>query len=568
MIKTLAIKDYILIDKIKIQFESGLNIITGETGVGKSIIIDAMNLLIGEKASTDIIRSGSEKAIIEGIFDVSDNQNVINFLGENNYDISDELIIRREILRKGTSRSFINDSPASLSHLKELGKFLIDLHGQHEHQSLLRTETHIHLLDNFGNLEKLIDEYRTYYFKLKELFAKLDELKNIESSTKEKKDLYEFQAKEIDAVNPKPNEIDELQNKLNILENSERLYEATSRIYETLYESEFAVYDQLIKVRNLIDDLSRIDKTFSELKNDISSAISIVDELAKFIQSYNSRIEFNPELLEEYRERLGSLILLAKKYGGSLEAVIEHRNKIEKELQLAENFEEEIQKIEDEIEDVRKLCSDAAVRLSEKRREVAEKISKSIVTILKDLGINNAKFDVVFRNKKSDNPRSFVKLGNEYYEATPFGFDDVEFYISTNPGEELKPLAKVASGGEISRIMLALKTILAKSDKLPLMVFDEIDVGISGRIAQKVGKALRNLSEYHQIIAITHLPQIAGFANAHYVVEKKIKDGRAISTIRKLNDEERVYEIAKLISGEEITPASLESAKELIYNSN
>jgi len=568
MIKTLAIKDYILIDKIKIQFESGLNIITGETGVGKSIIIDAMNLLIGEKASTDIIRSGSEKAIIEGIFDVSDNQNVINFLGENNYDISDELIIRREILRKGTSRNFINDSPASLSHLKELGKFLIDLHGQHEHQSLLRTETHIHLLDNFGNLEKLIDEYRTYYFKLKELFGKLDELKNIESSTKKKKDLYEFQAKEIDAVNPKPNEIDELQNKLNILENSERLYEATSRIYETLYESEFAVYDQLIKVRNLIDDLSRIDKTFSELKNDISSAISIVDELAKFIQSYNSRIEFNPELLEEYRERLGSLILLAKKYGGSLEAVIEHRNKIEKELQLAENFEEEIQKIEDEIEDVRKLCSDAAVRLSEKRREVAEKISKSIVTILKDLGINNAKFDVVFRNKKSDNPRSFVKLGNEYYEATPFGFDDVEFYISTNPGEELKPLAKVASGGEISRIMLALKTILAKSDKLPLMVFDEIDVGISGRIAQKVGKALRNLSEYHQIIAITHLPQIAGFANAHYVVEKKIKDGRAISTIRKLNDEERVYEIAKLISGEEITPASLESAKELIYNSN
>lgn len=568
MIKTLTIQDYILIDKIKIQFESGLNIITGETGVGKSIIIDAMNLLIGEKASTDIIRSGADKAVIEGIFDISDNQNVINFLGDNDYDINDELIIRREILRKGTSRSFINDSPASLAHLKELGKFLIDLHGQHEHQSLLRTETHIHLLDNFGNLEKLIAEYRTHYYKLKELFTKLDELKNIESSAREKKDFYEFQAKEIDAVNPKPNEIEEIKNKLNILENSEKLYESTSRIYETLYESEFAVYDQLIKVRNLIDDLSRIDKTFAELKNDISSAISIVDELAKFIQSYNSRIEFNPELLEEYRERLSSLILLAKKYGGSLEAVIEHRNKIEKELQLAENFEEEIQRIENEIEEVRKLCSDAAIRLSEKRREVAEKISKSIVTILKDLGINNAKFDVVFRNKKTENPGSFVKLGNEYYEATPYGFDDVEFYISTNPGEELKPLAKVASGGEISRIMLALKTILAKSDKLPLMVFDEIDVGISGRIAQKVGKALRNLSEYHQIIAITHLPQIAGFANSHFVVEKKIKDGRAVTTIKKLNDEEKVYEIAKLISGEEVTPASIESAKELIHNSN
>lgn len=568
MIKSLTIKDYILIDKIKIQFDSGLNIITGETGVGKSIIIDAMNLLIGEKASTDLIRSGAEKAIVEGVFDVSDNQNVINFLGENNYDISDELIIRREILRKGSSRSFINDSPSSLVHLKELGKFIIDLHGQHEHQSLLRTETHIHLLDNFGNLEKLIEEYRVHYNRLKELFAKLDDLKNTEAVAKEKKDLYEFQAKEIDAVNPKPNEIEELQNKLKILENSERLYEATSRIYETLYESEFAIYDQLIKVRNLIDDLSKIDRTFTELKNDITSSISIVDEIAKFIQSYNSRIEFNPELLEEYRERLGSLMLLARKYGGSLDAVIEYRMKIEKELQLVANFEEEIQNIEEDIEAERKLCTEAAIRLSEKRREVAEKISKSIVNILSDLGIPNAKFDVIFRYKKIENPIAFVKLGNDYYEADSYGFDVVEFYISTNPGEELKPLAKVASGGEISRIMLALKTILAKSDKLPLMVFDEIDVGVSGRVAQKVGKALRNLSEFHQIISITHLPQIAGFSNTHFVVEKKIKDGRAVTTIKKLNDEEKIREIAKLISGEEITPASLESAKELIYNSN
>ncbi len=568
MIKSLTIKDYILIDKITVKFESGLNIITGETGVGKSIIIDAMNLLIGEKASTDIIRAGAEKAIIEGIFDISDNQNVINFLGENDYDINDELIIRREILRKGTSRSFINDSPAPLSHLKELGKFIIDLHGQHDHQSLLRTETHIHLLDNFGNLEKLIEEYRVHYNKLKNLFESLKQLKDIEQSTKERKDLYEFQAKEIDAINPKPDEIDEIQTKLKILENSEKLYETTSRIYETLYESESAVYDQLIKVRNLIDDLAKIDKAFFELKNDISSAITIVDEIAKFIQSYNSRIEFNPDLLEELRERLGSLILLAKKYGGSLQAVIEHRNKIEKELKLAENFEEEIQKIEDEIEIERKLCTEAAIRLSEKRRDVAEKINNSIVTILKDLGINNAKFEVIFKSRKTDNPEAFIKLGNEFYEANFNGFDEIEFYISTNPGEDLKPLAKIASGGEISRIMLALKTILAKSDKLPLMVFDEIDVGISGRIAQKVGKALRNLSEFHQIIVITHLPQIASFSTTHYVVEKKIKDGRAVTTIRKLDEEEKIYEVAKLISGEEITPASIENARELIYNSN
>ncbi len=568
MIKSLLIKDFILIEKLKVDFDSGLNIITGETGVGKSIIIDAMNLLIGEKASGDFVRTGTEKAIVEGVFDISDNQNVINFLGENNYDINDELIVRREILKKGSSRSFINDSPAPLSHLKALGEFIIDLHGQHEHQSLLRTETHIKFLDNFGNLDKLIEEYRVHYNNLKKLFSRLDELKNIEKSTKEKRDLYEFQAKEIDAINPKEGEIEDLQSKLNILENSEKLYETTTRLFEILYESDSAVYDQLIKARNLIDDLSRIDKEFANLKLDLNSAISIVDEISKFVQSYSSRIEFNPELLEEYRERLGSLILLAKKYGGSLENVIEYRNKIEKEILLAENFDEEISKIEEEIEHERRLCSDAAIRLSEKRREVAEKISNSIISILKDLGINNASFEVVFRNKKTNDPRSFVKFGNEFYEANSNGFDEVEFYISTNPGEELKPLAKVASGGEVSRIMLALKTILAKSDKLPLMVFDEIDVGISGRIAQKVGKALRNLSEYHQIIAITHLPQIAGFSNSHYVVVKKVKDGRAVTTIRKLTDEEKVFEIARLISGEDITPASIENARNLIFNSN
>lgn len=568
MIKSLIIKDYILIDKIQVKFESGLNIITGETGVGKSIIIDAMNLLLGEKASSDVVRTGAEKAIIEGTFDISDNQNVINFLGDNDYDLGEELIIRREILRKGSSRSFINDSPAPLLHLKEIGKYIIDLHGQHEHQSLLRTETHIKLLDNFGGLERLLQEYREYYYKLKRLFDELDELKSREKTTKEKKELYEFQAKEIDAINPQPNEVETLQTKLNILENSEKLYETTSRIYELLYESETAAYDQLIKVRNLLDDLSRIDKSFINLKNDIISAISIVDEIAKYIQSYNSRIEFDPQLLEEIRERLGSLTLLTKKYGGSLESVLEHREKIGKEISLAENFEEEISRVQNEIELIREKCTEAAVRLSEKRREVAEKINQNIVSILKELGINNAKFEVIFENRKTNDSRAFVKLGNDFYEAGPDGFDVVEFYITTNPGEELKPLAKIASGGEISRIMLALKTFLAKSDRLPLMVFDEIDVGISGRIAQKVGKALKNLAEFHQVIVITHLPQIAGFSKAHFVVEKKIKDGRATTTIRKLTEEEKVYEIAKLISGEEVTPSSIESAKELIINSN
>ncbi len=564
MLKSLKIKDYVLIDYIDIDFESGLNIITGETGVGKSIIIDAMNLLVGERASNDVIRTGSSKAIIEGTFELAGNQSVLNFLGDNNYDFSSELIVRREVSNKGSNRSFINDTPAPLSHLKEIGKYLIDLHGQHEHQSLLRSETHIELLDNFGGLEKLLEEYRVHYRALSKLFREIEELKSKEKVLREKKDYYEFQAKEIDELNPKQNEDEDISTRLLILENSEKLHDATSRIYEMLYESDSAVYDQMIKVRNLLDDLSKIDNIFSEMKKETAAITSIVDELAKFIQSYNSRIEFSPELLEEYRDRLGSLIMLQKKYGGSLDSVIEYRKKIEKELDLAENFENEIANLENQIEQERKKCSDSAVRLSQKRRETAEKICKSIVVILKELGIPNPKFEVKIVNEKSSSENSFVKLGKEFYKSDTNGFDNVEFYISTNPGEEVKPLAKVASGGEVSRIMLSLKSILAKSDRLPMMVFDEIDVGVSGRIAQKVGRALKNLSEFHQIISITHLPQIAGLSDSHYVVEKTVKAGKSFSTIRKLKTEEKVLEIAKLISGEEVTDTSLQTAKELM----
>jgi DNA repair protein RecN (Recombination protein N) len=564
MLKSLKIKDYVLIDSIEIDFDSGLNIITGETGVGKSIIIDAMNLLVGERASNEVIRTGSSKAIVEGVFDVTGNQSVLNFLGDNSYDLSSELIIRREVASKGSNRSFINDTPAPLSHLKEIGKYLIDLHGQHEHQSLLRSETHIELLDNFGGLEKLLDEYQFHYRTLSKRFREVEELKSKEKILKEKKDFYEFQAKEIDEISPKQNEDEDITTRLRILENSEKLYDSTVRIYEMLYESDSAVYDQMIKVRNLLDDLSKIDNIFSEMKKETATITSIVDELAKFIQSYNSRIEFSPELLEEYRERLGSLTLLQKKYGGSLDSVIEYRKIIEKELDLAENFEIEIANLEEEIEQERKKCSDAAVRLSQKRRETAEKIIKSILIILKELGIANPKFEVKIENRKTDDKISFVKLGKDFYKADSTGFDKVEFHISTNPGEEAKPLAKVASGGEVSRIMLALKTILAKSDRLPMMVFDEIDVGVSGRIALKVGKALKNLSEFHQIISITHLPQIAGLSDSHYVVEKRVKAGKSFSTIRKLKADEKALEIAKLISGEEVTDTSLKTAKELM----
>jgi DNA repair protein RecN (Recombination protein N) len=468
----------------------------------------------------------------------------------------------------------------SLTVLKEIGDHLVDLHGQHEHQSLLRPETHIGLLDEFGSLDKLVDEYRESYDRLTVLFTELHALSLKEKELREKRDLYEFQIKEIDAVDPRAGEEGDLENELRILENSEKLFEATSQLYQSLYEGEptrlgsenisgQSVYDLLLKARNQLEDLAGIDKTFEDIKNECASAAAIVGELTKFIQSYNSKIEFNPERLEQIRERLGQVALLKKKYGGSLDIVIERREKIGKEFAMAENFESEIQKLVEYIELERKTCSAAAQRLSTKRRELVGKISKSVCTELAKLGIANAQFDVKIENRvlgKLDGKANsaYVKLGREFYDATQSGIDFIEFYLSTNVGEDLKPLVKVASGGEISRIMLALKTILAKADRLPLLVFDEIDVGISGRIAQAVGKSMKSLSQFHQVIAITHLPQIAGFADCHFAVEKSESKHRTSSTIRKLEEEDRVQEIARLLSGAEVTEASLNGARELI----
>ncbi len=580
MLKFLSIRNYALIESIEIEFENGLNIITGETGAGKSIIIDALSLILGERANTDIVRKGSEKAIIEGIFEIAGNKRINSILDQNEIEYCKELILRREVSIKGQSRCFANDTPITLNLMNQIGNHLVDLHGQHEHQSLLRIETHIQLVDEFGGLEGIVFEFRNSYEKLSKLFSELRTLTHNEKELKAKLELHEFQMKEIDAVNPQKGEEEELENELRILENSEKLFEATSLLYKSLYEGESSnsdgenaggqsVYDLLVKARNQLEDLAHIDRVFEEPKNECASAAVIVAELTKFIQSYNSRIEFNPERLEEIRERLGQLTLLKKKYGGSLETVIAYREKIGKEFSMAQNFDAEINKLKEQIEIERKNCSARAQRLSSKRRELVVKISNAVCADLTKLGIANAQFDVridnrIFEKSDGNSENAYVKLGKDFYETTLNGIDFVEFYLSTNVGEDLKPLVKVASGGEVSRIMLALKTILAKADRLPLLVFDEIDVGISGRIAQAVGKSLKSLSQFHQIIAITHLPQIAGYADNHYVVEKIETKTRTSSVIRKLKEDERIHEVAKLLSGEEVTDVSLSGAKELI----
>lgn len=573
MLRTLYIKHYALIEEISVEFGRGLNILTGETGAGKSILIDALSLLLGDRASTEIIRKGSDKAIVEGTFIVSGVSRINELLKDNEVESADELIVRREISTKGQNRCFLNDSPIPLALLKDVGDVLVDLHGQHDHQALLHPETHINFLDDFGGHENILVEFRHSYQKLSGFFSKKRELRDHEHRLKEKKDLYEFQMKEIDAVNPQIGEEETLEADLKILENAEKLNDLTSQLHQILYDGESSVHDNLVQARKQIELLNEIDSAFADTVGEAKSAEIIVEELSKFIHAYHAKIEFNPQKLEHIRERLGQLSLLKKKYGGTIDSLLEHRKKIGAEFSLAENFEKELASIESVISDERQVCSEIAQKLTTKRRDAAKKIEKSIVASLGELGIANAKFSVsvehtsLVQAAKNGSPTSidaFVRIGKESYEATPKGIDTVEFFLSTNVGEDVKQLVKVASGGEVSRVMLALKSALAQSDKVPLLIFDEIDVGVSGRIGQAVGLSLKKLSSFHQIIAITHLPQIAGLADAHFAVEKNEDGKRTTTRLRKLEVDERVREVAKLMSGEKVTEAGLKSAKELM----
>jgi len=565
MLKSLEIKDYALIEHLHTEFGKGLNIITGETGAGKSILIDAMSLLLGERASTEVIRKGAQKSFVEGVFDIEGNKKVNKVLEENEIESSPELIVRREISLKGSNRCFINDSPVPLQIVKEIGDLLVDLHGQHEHQSLLKVETHIDFIDEFAGNQSILDQYHSLFQKLSAKKTELKKLLEKEASLKEKKDIYDFQIKEIDSINPLPDEDEKLNNELNILENSEKLMELSEQIYNELYDAENSAVDKIGEVKHKLKQLSDIDKSISESAAECESALAIIKEIASSIRSYRSGIDIDPAEIEKKRERLGSLNLLKKKYGGSLKNVLEHREKIGNEFNLVQNFANEISRIKTDIDRLRTSAGAAAEKLSERRKKISIKVENDVKKVLARLGIADASFKVKAENlsvhSETDN---FVVVQKNKILADEKGIDKIEFYISTNPGEDLKPLSKVASGGEVSRIMLALKSILAKSDKLPLLIFDEIDTGVSGRIAQKVGQALNELASYHQIIAITHLPQIAGLADHHFSVEKKQVNNRVVSSIKKLTDNERIKEVAKLLSGEKITEESLQGAKQLM----
>ncbi len=562
MLRSLTIRDYAIIDELEIEFEPGLNILTGETGAGKSILVGALTMILGERASTDTLRTDARKAVIEGVFEDVDPDLAGPILEANGIDLMPRLILRREIT-ESQSRAFVNDSPATVQVLREVASSLVDLHGQHEHQSLLRPETHRVMLDSVGGLGSLVEAYRAAYEAVTALDHERRDLETREQDLAGRRELWQFQIDEIDRTAPEPGEEERLEAERRILENAERLHEVTAGLFNQLYEEDGAAYDRLTLARNEMRELARIDSAFGDALGEIESAQVVIGEIAKFLQDYNSRIEFNPERLEAIRDRLGSLDRLKRKYGGSLEAVLEHRSQIGAQYDLAADFQGALRRIDARMVAARSDLSEAAERLSSKRRETASRITESVVRELGGLGMAGSRFDVRF--EREDDPEGWIAAdGGTRVRAFPHGMDRIAFYLSTNPGEEPRPLARVASGGEVSRVMLALKSILAKSDRLPILVFDEIDTGVSGAMAQKVGERLRDLAGYHQILAITHLPQVAALANAHFRVEKLVTEGRTRTVVRRLSDAERTEEVASLMSGERVTDAARESARELI----
>lgn len=568
MIKSLLVKDFALITESYINFDKGLNVILGETGSGKSMLIDALSAVFGERVSAMIVRNGAVKSVIEVEISIT-NDEIIDILKQNEIELFDDhMIIRREISAKSGSRNFVNDTPVNMNILKQIGEKFIDFHGQHEHQSLLNSTFHAEIFDKSAKINDLIEQYSQLYYNLKNNVEELNTLINSEKILREKYEYSRFKLEEILKVNPVENEDLNLENELNILENSEILYTLSNQLYHELYDDENSIFNKLSLSLKTISKLTQIDTSFDEYFKELESALIIMREVSSFTNDYYSNIEFNPEKIEQIRLRLLQIKSLQKKYG-SVGDIIKLKEQLQSELILIDKFEENKNKLINEINELKRAIFEKALIIEQKRVEYSKEFSGNIVESLNNLGINNATFEVkVERNIADFNDTTdfSYNYNGTNYSILRNGINNIEFFISTNLGESPKPLQSVASGGEVSRIMLSIKNILADKDNISCLVFDEIDTGVSGRIAQMVGKSMSELSKYHQIISISHLPQIAAYADMCILVEKIENADSTTSSSKVLNEEEKIHEIAKLISGSKVSDESLRSAELLINN--
>jgi DNA repair protein RecN (Recombination protein N) len=565
MLTRLHVENYALIESLEVEFRAGLNILTGETGAGKSILIGALGLALGERADSDSVRTGAKQAVVEAEFRLEEIPPLKDLFAELQIEWSGELLVRREVSASGKSRAFVGDSPVPIAGLKRIGDAILDMHGQHQHQSLLYEERHLDFLDGYARTWPERQTAASLFREHQRLRRELDEMQNRDKLTKEKLDLYAFQIREIESARLTEGEEEELEREQAVLANSEKLFTLASEGYSLLYQDEGSISERLGALIRSVQQISGIDSRAEEMFRAASAAGLQLEELARELRRYRDSISFDPGRLEEIRQRLDLIKTLKKKYGsrdGSLAAVLSHLARIKSEVDSVEHGQERIEKLEAELENRRRELERACLELSEKRQAAAKRMAKEVLAQLKDLGMEKASFRVeVFQSEEEG---GLVGKGGRFYKAEESGMDQARFLISPNAGEELKPLAKIASGGEISRVMLAVKTILAEVDQVSSLVFDEIDTGIGGRVAEAVGKKLRQIGERRQVLCITHLPQIAALAQSHFRVSKREQAGRTQTTVEALSDRERVEEVARMLGGEKVTESALRHAREMV----
>ncbi|AEZ61866.1 DNA repair and genetic recombination proteinRecN [Streptococcus infantarius subsp. infantarius CJ18] len=550
MLLEISIKNFAIIEEISLIFENGMTVLTGETGAGKSIIIDAMNLMLGARASLDVIRHGANKAEIEGLFSVGENAALTQILEENGIEVTEELIIRREILQNGRSIGRINGQMVNLTTLRAVGQYLVDIHGQHDQEELMKPNMHIRMLDEFGDsqfasVKKHYQDLFEHYRRLRKRV--LTKQKN-EQEHKARIEMLEFQIAEIEAAALKSGEDQALNQKRDKLLNHKHIADTLTNAYVMLDDEEFSSLSNIRSAMNDLMTLEEFDAEYKDMSSNVSEAYYILEEVTKQLGDVIDELDFDAGSLQQIEARLEVIYSITRKYGGSVDDVLDYYENITKEYNLLTGNDESSDDMEKDLKRLEKELIVAAESLSQERHQLAKNLEAEIKQELADLYMEKADFQVQFSKGK------FNRDGNEA----------IEFYISTNPGEGFKPLVKVVSGGEISRLMLAIKSAFSRKEDKTSIVFDEVDTGVSGRVAQAIAQKIYKIGSHGQVLAISHLPQVIAIADYQFFIEKRSDENTTVSTVRLLSEEERVEEIAKMLAGSDITEMAREQARELL----
>jgi DNA repair protein RecN (Recombination protein N) len=563
MLTELNIKNFAIIEKLQVGFGPGLNALTGETGAGKSILVDAISLILGGKASAEMIRTGAEEASVEAFFDFAEEE-AAQILSRFALKGNEGLLIRRLINRSGKSRAYLNGSAITLNMLADLSVEIVNIYGQHEHQHFLEPKRHIEILDSAGDLLPSLRSYQEIYSEWLRSSSDLEELKRLQRQRLDRLELLTFQSQEIANAQLKeprpgePNEEEALNAERTRLVHAEKLFEIAHQGFEALYGEAGSVIERLKSTRHRLRDGEKIDPSISYFVQTLEAAIVQAEEAASSLRSYRDKILFDPKRLEGVESRLDEIRKLKRKYGAALEDVLSYKRKIDEERKTLEGLEEKISEFQRRVDDFYLRAIHLAQELSHQRQKAARDLGAKVEAELSTLGMKQACFQI----------RVEARTGSQEGRAEPIleekGLDRVEFFLSPNPGEHLKPLAKIASGGELSRIMLALKRIFTKERGVRILIFDEVDAGIGGAVAEVVGRKLKDISREYQVFCITHLPQIASFADAHYKVAKRIQGERTRVEVERLDEEGRIQELARMLGGVKITGKTLEHAREML----